>query len=277
MEWLSMGPFQSGAFGAVLKLKTPQVGRIKKVQVAMQSDVKTLFQRARAVMFGIAITLFAAYAPAQSPSVSLKIDELNTSLRSPWGLAFLPDGRMLVTEKGGSLKLLSAAGQIQGEFGGVPTVNSAGQGGLLDVVIDPAFATNQRIYLSFSENDGANTNLSGTAVASARLDLAGNQLRDVRVIYRQLPKVNSTGHFGSRLVRPAIAFGARFCTRPVAWQRQSGPHHHGRQGARRQPCFQRCGCTGWFVELWSSKSAGRSIAPRHRGAVGERARTARWR
>ena len=114
--------------------------------------------------------------------------------------AFLADGRMLVTEKDGVLKLLAASGQTQATLGGVPAVNSSGQGGLLDVAIDPAFATNPQIYLSYSENDAANPSLNGTAVARARLDLAAKQLRDVRVIYRQLPKVNSSGHFGSRLV-----------------------------------------------------------------------------
>lgn len=166
----------------------------------MPLTLQNLFHRAQTVAFCIAMGLGAACAKAQSPSVAIKIDELTTSLQSPWGLAFLPDGRMLVTEKGGSLKLLSAAGQVQGQIGGVPAVNSAGQGGLLDVVIDPAFASNQRIYLSYSENDSANPSLSGTAVARARLDLAGNLLREVTVIYRQLPKVSSSGHFGSRMV-----------------------------------------------------------------------------
>jgi len=138
---------------------------------------------------------------AMGATVVLKVETLNSHLSSPWSLAFLPDGRMLVTEKAGVLKLLSASGLTQGEVKGVPAVNPAGQGGLLDVVLDPGFASNQRIFLSYSENDSANSGTSGTAVASARLDLsAGQQLRDVRVIYRQQPKVNSSGHFGSRLV-----------------------------------------------------------------------------
>jgi aldose sugar dehydrogenase len=131
---------------------------------------------------------------------SLQVTELNTSLSSPWGLAFLPDGRMLVTEKGGTLKLLAADGSTVGTVSGVPAVNSSGQGGLLDVVIDPAFASNQRIYMTFSENDSANTSLSGTAVARAKLDAATRALSDVTIIYRQTPKVASSGHFGSRMV-----------------------------------------------------------------------------
>jgi len=159
-----------------------------------------LFRRVISGLIGLAMGLTQAVAQAQSASVRLKVDAINSSLQSPWGLAFLPDSRMLVTERGGALKLLTASGQTQGALGGVAQVNSAGQGGLLDVVIDPAFASNQRIYLSYSESDSTNPSLSGTAVARARLDLAANQLRDVSVIYRQLPKVNSSGHFGSRLV-----------------------------------------------------------------------------
>jgi aldose sugar dehydrogenase len=131
---------------------------------------------------------------------TLQVTELNTGLSSPWGLAFLPDGRMLVTEKGGTLKLLTTTGSTTGNVTGVPAVNSGGQGGLLDVVIDPAYATNQRIYMTFSENDSADASLNSTAVVRAKLDATARSLSEVTVIYRQLPKVASSGHFGSRLV-----------------------------------------------------------------------------
>lgn len=139
-------------------------------------------------------------SPMLTSSFALQVSEINTSLQSPWGLAFLPDGRMLVTEKAGSLKLLAANGATLGSLTGLPAVNSAGQGGLLDVVVDPAFASNQRIYLTFSENDAKDASLSGTAVLRARLDAAGMRLQDATVIFRQMPKVDSNGHFGSRLV-----------------------------------------------------------------------------
>lgn len=141
-----------------------------------------------------------AQAPMRTTTFALQLTELNTSLQRPWGLAFLPDGRMLVTEKDGSLKLLAANGSSLGAVQGVPAVNSGGQGGLLDVVIDPAFASNQRIYMTFSENDSSNASINGTAVLRARLDATARSLSDVMVIYRQLPKVSSSGHFGSRLV-----------------------------------------------------------------------------
>jgi aldose sugar dehydrogenase len=142
----------------------------------------------------------SANAVMLTTTFTLQVTELNTSLSSPWGLAFLPDGRMLVTEKGGTLKLLATDGSTVGGISGVPAVNSSGQGGLLDVVIDPAFASNQRIYLTFAETDSVNNSLSGTAVARAKLDAAARTLSDVTIIYRQAPKVASSGHFGSRLV-----------------------------------------------------------------------------
>ncbi len=142
----------------------------------------------------------ATAASLQTTSFDVKVAELNTTLNNPWGLAFLPDRRMLVTEKLGVLKVLSLDGSLQATISGMPVVNSSGQGGLLDVAVDPAYAINQRIYLSFSENDSSNSALSGTAVARARLDLARRQLTELTVIYRQSPKVSSSGHFGSRLV-----------------------------------------------------------------------------
>ncbi len=138
--------------------------------------------------------------PTTTGTVSLKVTEVAKGLNSPWGLAFLPDGSMLVTERGGSLRLVSSQGAISAAISGVPAVNSAGQGGLLDVAIDPSFASNQRIYLSFSENDATNSSINSTAVARAQLNTTSLQLSNVQVIYRQLPKVASNGHYGSRLV-----------------------------------------------------------------------------
>ncbi|MEP6826051.1 MAG: PQQ-dependent sugar dehydrogenase, partial [Ramlibacter sp.] len=142
----------------------------------------------------------AAPAPASSGPVSVSVTEVARSLASPWSLAFLPDGRMLVTERPGRLKLLAANGNIAGDISGVPAVLAEGQGGLLDVVLDPAFGSNRRIYLSFAQRDPDNAGINGTAVARAVLDANTRTLSSVTVIYQQLPKVASTGHFGSRLV-----------------------------------------------------------------------------
>ena len=117
-------------------------------------------------------------------------------LQHPWGMAFLPDGRMLVTERPGRLRIVGRDGSLSEPLTGVPTVMARGQGGLLDVAIDPNFATNRMVYLSFSEPGAENT--AGTAVAKGRLGAAG--LENVQVIWSQQPKVRSNQHYGSRLV-----------------------------------------------------------------------------
>lgn len=143
-------------------------------------------------------------APPPSTPMAAKVTEVATGLDTPWGLAFLPDGRMLITQRGGQLRLRNADGSpVDGgadQVAGMPAVAAVGQGGLLDIAVDPDFASNRRIYFSFSERDGSNPSLNGTAVARADLDAANRSLANVTVIYRQLPKVDSTAHFGSRLV-----------------------------------------------------------------------------
>lgn len=117
-------------------------------------------------------------------------------LEHPWALAFLPDGRILVTERPGRLRIVDTNGRVSEPLAGVPAVHAVSQGGLLDVALDPDFAQNQLVYLSFSEPGDGGT--SGTAVARGRL--GNGRLDNVEVIYRQEPKVRSGGHFGSRLV-----------------------------------------------------------------------------
>ena len=140
-----------------------------------------------------------AIPDSAAPPASVSVREMTTGLANPWSLAFLPDGRMLVTERPGTLKLLSPSGSVEGNISGVPAVVAEGQGGLLDVALDPAFASNRRIYLSYAERDPANPAFNGTAVARAELDVATLSLSSVTVIYRQRPKVASSAHFGSRL------------------------------------------------------------------------------
>lgn len=144
-----------------------------------------------------------APTPPASPApsaVPVQVTLRASGLASPWGMAFLPDGRMLVTERGGRLKLLAVSGAVEADVTGVPAVVFSGQGGLLDVALDPAFAQNRRVYLSFSEADSADAARNGTAVARAVLAADLRSLSQLTVIYRQLPKAASTIHFGSRLV-----------------------------------------------------------------------------
>ncbi|WP_019561009.1 MULTISPECIES: PQQ-dependent sugar dehydrogenase [Caldimonas] len=144
-------------------------------------------------------------APAPSPPAGppARLTRWVTGLQQPWGLAFLPDGSALVTEKPGRLRHVDTEGTLSAPLSGVPGVYSGAdtQGGLLDVVIDPNFTANRRIYLSYAEPDqgGAYTGI-GTAVARAVLSADLRNLEAVTVIYRQTPRFNGDGHFGSRLV-----------------------------------------------------------------------------
>ena len=129
----------------------------------------------------------------------VRAETVATGLQNPWGLAILADGRMIVTERPGRVRLVSKDGRVSQPLSGAPVVKSGGQGGMLDVALDPGFAQNRTIYLSYSE-PAPDGDASGTAVARARLNEATNALEDVRVIYSQQPKVRSGAHFGSRLV-----------------------------------------------------------------------------
>jgi glucose/arabinose dehydrogenase len=118
-----------------------------------------------------------------------------TGLEHPWGMAFLPDGRLLVTERPGRLRIVGNDGRLSAPLEGVPAVAAVGQGGLLDVATDPAFGDNQLVYLAYGEpRDGGN----GTSVARGRLTERG--LEGLQVIFRQQPAIDSRHHFGSRLV-----------------------------------------------------------------------------
>lgn len=136
-------------------------------------------------------------APAPASPSQLDVTEFTTGLQNPWSLAFLPDGRLLVTERPGRLRLVAADGTLAAEpVANTPEVFAIGQGGLLDVAVSPAFATDQTIYLSYAEAGEGGS--AGTAVARARL--VDNALQDVQRIFQQQPKLSRGLHFGSRIV-----------------------------------------------------------------------------
>ena len=126
----------------------------------------------------------------------VELTVVTSGLEHPWGIAFLPDGRALVTERPGRLRIVDGSGKVGEPLAGVPVVDAVGQGGLLDVALDPEFPRNRRIYLSFAEKRGDGMN--GTSVARATLGTRG--LEDVTVIFRQQPAMKGGHHFGSRLV-----------------------------------------------------------------------------
>ena len=152
----------------------------------------------------LATTVLAGLNPAlavdetfETEKGRVQVTTFADGLANPWGLAFLPDGAMLVTEKSGNLRPVAADGTVSEPIGGVPEVDSRGQGGLLDVALDPQFAQNRLVYFSFTEpGEGGNS----TAVARGILSPDAGSLSEVQVIFSQKPKLPGTKHFGSRLV-----------------------------------------------------------------------------
>ncbi len=157
-------------------------------------------QGSLALIFTLCVLASASSAQADqvihSQKVSLKIEEIIKGLEHPWGLAFLPDGRMLVTERAGRLRIIERNGKLDPRpVRGLPRISAQGQGGLLDVALHPEFPANQFVYLSYS---GPGTNGIGTEVARGRWN--GTDLENIQVIFRLQPKSHTGRHFGSRLV-----------------------------------------------------------------------------
>jgi glucose/arabinose dehydrogenase len=191
----------------------------------------------------------------KTEKAELVVETVASGLSHPWGLAFLPDGGMLVTERSGRLRIVSANGRISPPIAGLPRIAARGQGGLLDVALDPGFADNRFVYLSFAEDRGDG---NGTSVARARLDAAGARLDALQVIFRQEPSYSGSHHFGSRLVFDRsgalfVTLGERFELRDQA---QNPANHIGKivrirpdGGVPDDNPF--VGQTGKRAEIWS--------------------------
>lgn len=175
------------------------------------------------------------YAPAFSgqtrangaqTTTAYKFDAITTALSSPWGITSLPDGRLLVTEKNGTLRIVTTSGEISGAIQGLPAVNATGQGGLLGLCLDPDFTSNRMVYWVFSEAvSGGNI----TAVAKGRLSTNETLIESPTVIYRANPANSSTLHYGGRILFDAtgnliVSTGERSVleTRPLAQSVSSG-------------------------------------------------------
>lgn len=122
---------------------------------------------------------------------------LSSELKSPWGIASLPDGRLLITEKGGAMKIVTQTGAISTALTGIPAVDSKGQGGLLGVTIDPTFAQNRMVYWAFSEPVSGGNH---TSVAKGKLSADEKSIENAVVIYRATPAYNGNAHYGGRVV-----------------------------------------------------------------------------
>ena len=194
----------------------------------------------------------AAAQEVRSERAVLRVVTVAQGLDHPWGLAFLPDGRLLVTERAGRLRIIERDGRAGAPLANVAAVVAQGQGGLLDVLLDRQFATNRTLYFSYSEpGEGG----AGTSVARARLGAAG--LEEVRVIFRQSPKVRGGLHFGSRIVQARD--GNLFVTLGERYQRdraQELGNHLGklvriRPDGQVPPDNPFIGRAGALPEIWS--------------------------
>ena len=195
-------------------------------------------------------------APAVKTKQAFKVETFAKGLMHPWGLAFLPDGRLLVSERPGRLRIVGRDGKLSAPLQGVPKVYTSRQGGLLDVQLGPDFAASGLVYLSYSDpRDGGK---NGTNVARAKLvaDGQGGRLDQLQVIFRQEPAYASSLHFGSRLVFTRdgslfVTLGERSSARDEA---QNPANHLGklvRIMPDGSPYAGNPKKSGWRPEIWS--------------------------
>lgn len=185
-------------------------------------------------LFAVALGLLLTAGAAQSKTIKvnsettpLRVVTVTEGLKNPWGLDFLPDGKFIVTERGGQMRVVEANGTKGPALKGLPEIIARGQGGLLDVTVAPDFATSKRVYFSYSapakEGKG-----NSTAVAYGVLN--GDTLEDVTVVFTQQPKFDSTAHFGSRILFTPdgymfVTLGDRYSRMNDA---QTLDNHHGK-------------------------------------------------
>ncbi len=167
---------------------------------------------------------------AGAAMAQVRTETVASGLENPWGVAFLPEGRFVVTEKPGRLRLVAADGKVGAPIQGLPPVAAGGQGGLLDVLADAGFAQNRTLYFCYSEPEAAGGSANSTALARARLSADGTKLEALKVIFSQKPKVASRAHFGCRIVEARdghlfLTLGDRFSRKDDA---QTLDNHHGK-------------------------------------------------
>lgn len=185
--------------------------------------------KAQAAIF-LVVAGVSVRADAQNTTPAVALVPVAQGLDHPWAVAFLPQGQFLITERPGRMRVVSASGQVSPPLAGVPAVAAGVQGGLLDVVTDTAFARNRRIFFCFSEPAAAGARGNSTALARATLSEDARSLQDVKVIFSQRPKVDSSLHFGCRIVQAAdgnlfLTLGDRYHRKDDA---QKLDNHHGK-------------------------------------------------
>ena len=193
----------------------------------MPSNAPFSCRRLWGPLASFSLYILAALAGSGAQAQSLRAETVASGLDHPWAVAFLAEGRYLVTERPGRMRVVDAQGRLSEALAGVPRVVAGGQGGLLDLVLDSGFAINRTLYFCYSE-PGAGGN--STAMARARLSDDQRSLQDVKVIFSARPKVDSRMHFGCRIVEARdgtlfLALGERNSRRDDA---QGLDTHHGK-------------------------------------------------
>ena len=163
-------------------------------------------------------------------ATQLRTEVVASGLKHPWAVAFIDDGRMLVTERPGQLRVVSASGQVGAPVLGLPPIEGGGQGGLLDLITDRDFAHNRMVYFCYAEPAGPGERGNSTAMASARLSDDAARLEQLKVLFSQRPKFKSQAHFGCRIVEANdghlfLTLGDRFSRMQDA---QTLNNHHGK-------------------------------------------------
>jgi aldose sugar dehydrogenase len=181
---------------------------------------------------------FLVLPPALLHAQTVTSVTLARGLENPWGVAFLPDGKFIVTERPGRIRIIDSNGKLNAPLQGVPEVVERGQGGMLDIITDSAFTQNRTLYFCYSEPASVTepgNSANSTALARAKLSVDNSRLEEVKVIFRQMPRVQSSLHFGCRIVealkdgKPVgnlfLTLGDRFSRKDDA---QTLDNHHGK-------------------------------------------------
>jgi aldose sugar dehydrogenase len=156
------------------------------------------FHKACRAWGAVALTCFGLVTSVSA--AELRTEVVAKGLQNPWGLAFIGEGRMLVTERPGRMRVVQADGRMGAPLAGLPPIDAGGQGGLLDVITDRDFARNRMVYFCYAEPAAAGASGNSTALASARLSDDFTRLDQLKVLFSQRPKVASKAHFGCRIV-----------------------------------------------------------------------------
>ncbi|MDB5769931.1 MAG: hypothetical protein JWM42_305 [Burkholderia sp.] len=213
------------------------------------------------------LTIALAFTPVHAQT-KIRPEVVAKGLDHPWGLAFIDNGRMLVTERSGAMRVVQPDGKLSEPLQGLPKIDVGGQGGLLDVITDSGYATNRTIYFCYSE-PGKSGN--STALASARLSTDSKRLEQVKVLFSQRPKFESNAHFGCRIVENKdgtlfLTLGDRFSRMQDA---QTLDNHHGkvvrvRKDGSVPPDNPFVNKSGALPEIWSyghRNSQGATLGP----------------